>query len=372
MKVLYVGHYRDHTGYGDAAIRNILALDAAGVDVVCRSIRFNNSNLPLPKRILELEQKSEYGANICIQSTLPSYIEYDGHFDKNIVCYYNETDSFCDSGWETKINCMDSAWVACPAMERAARKSGVKIPIDIIPITCDTTLYEEEYEPLDIPQVNGNFIFYWIGELIHRKNLTAAMVAFHLEFSPSEPVSFIIKANKSGLSAEQCLNEVQNLSKATKENLRLYGSVDDYAKEIVITKRLSVEEMMRLHATCHCFLMTGYGAGWNMPAVDAMGIGNTVIANETGLFEDIGYFNFPAITVPGQPEPVIDNPGIPGLHTANETWKRIDITKLRKAMRNEFNASLEYRQEKANRGLDLMYDFSYETIGQKMKGLLEQ
>lgn len=34
MKVLYLGHYRERSGWANAAINNILALDSVGVDVV--------------------------------------------------------------------------------------------------------------------------------------------------------------------------------------------------------------------------------------------------------------------------------------------------------------------------------------------------
>ena len=44
MKVLYIGHYKDGTGWGDAATNNILALHKAGVDVVPRAISYNNSD----------------------------------------------------------------------------------------------------------------------------------------------------------------------------------------------------------------------------------------------------------------------------------------------------------------------------------------
>ena len=42
MKVLYIGHYKDGTGWGSAAIDNILALDAVGVKVVPRAITFES------------------------------------------------------------------------------------------------------------------------------------------------------------------------------------------------------------------------------------------------------------------------------------------------------------------------------------------
>ena len=34
MKVLYIGNYNDGTGWGNACLNNILALDRAGIDVV--------------------------------------------------------------------------------------------------------------------------------------------------------------------------------------------------------------------------------------------------------------------------------------------------------------------------------------------------
>ncbi len=43
MKVLYIGCYRDHTGWGQAAIDYILAMDSVGIDVVCRPLKLNQT-----------------------------------------------------------------------------------------------------------------------------------------------------------------------------------------------------------------------------------------------------------------------------------------------------------------------------------------
>ena len=53
MKVLYIGNYNDGTGWGNACLNNILALDRAGVDVVPRAITFNNSDTTVNTRIRE-------------------------------------------------------------------------------------------------------------------------------------------------------------------------------------------------------------------------------------------------------------------------------------------------------------------------------
>ena len=59
MKVLYIGCYRDGTGWANAAINYILSLDAAGVYVVPKFVKLNEIEGQVPKRIEELEQNSD-------------------------------------------------------------------------------------------------------------------------------------------------------------------------------------------------------------------------------------------------------------------------------------------------------------------------
>ena len=47
MKVLYLGCYRDGTGWAHSAIDYILSLDAAGIEVVPRFIKLNDIDLSL-------------------------------------------------------------------------------------------------------------------------------------------------------------------------------------------------------------------------------------------------------------------------------------------------------------------------------------
>ena len=81
MKVLFIGCYRDGTGWGQAAIDYILSMDHVGLDVVCRPLKLNQNNYEIPERVAELEKKPMRGANICIQNVLPHYLDYNGYFD---------------------------------------------------------------------------------------------------------------------------------------------------------------------------------------------------------------------------------------------------------------------------------------------------
>ncbi len=58
MKVLYLGHYKEGTGWANAAINNILALNKQDIDLVTRNVRLTKET-NVPEEILELENLEE-------------------------------------------------------------------------------------------------------------------------------------------------------------------------------------------------------------------------------------------------------------------------------------------------------------------------
>lgn len=373
MKVLYVGCYREGTGWGQAAVDYILAMDSVGIDVVPRAVKLNNKQPELPQRILELESKDSSGSDVCIQHVLPHMMDYNSRFKKNIALYATETSNFISSNWHRKINCMDEAWVINTQMVRAARKSGVTIPIKEVPHATSFSKFESGYKKLDIPNIHNNFVFYFIGELNKRKNLEAFIKAFHLEFHRNEPVSILIKSNRHDLSGDQCALEIQNICNAIKGGLKKYPSIENYKEDLIITDYLSETDMYRLHKTCDCFVMPSYGEAWCIPAFDAMGFGNTPICSHgTGMRdfirEDAGFL------VPGRWEPVYGmTETFADLFTAEEDWFSIDVNELRRTMRKVYdmhNDSDQKYSKMKQQGLLRAFEYSHENIGNKIKELL--
>ena len=111
MKILYVGCYRDGTGWANAAQGYILALDKAGVEVVPRFVKLNSGFNQIPSRIEELESNSDKDCDIVIQHVLPHHMDFNGNFDKNIALYVTETSHCKNTSWPDRINLMDEAWV---------------------------------------------------------------------------------------------------------------------------------------------------------------------------------------------------------------------------------------------------------------------
>ena len=377
MKVLYISNYKDGTGWGNAAADYILAMDAAGIDVVCKSISHNGEKGEVHPRILELERKSIRHSEICIQHLLPHHMDYNGRFKKNIAIYETETSNFRSSRWKEYINTMDEAWVVNKQMEQASLSSGVDIPIRIIPHTFDTSKYDKTYKNLDIPDkkdLENRFVFYFIGEAIRRKNLFALLRAFHLEFDFDEPVDLIIKASANEMSDKECGKYVTDMCTTAKENLKLYPSREAYKSEFITTGFLDNEKLMRFHKTMDCFVMPSYGEAWCLPAFDAMAMGNTPICTNTGGMSDF-LKDGGGMLVDGTVEPAFGmRETFDDLCTGREDCVSINIKSLQQAMRRIYylasNSDSKY-VEMQKQGRKTAEKYCYKNIGAKIKEALD-
>lgn len=369
IKVLYIGHYKENSGWGQAARDYILAMDSVGIDVVPQAVQLTNSNLELPTRLLELEQKNPEDCNICIQHVLPHYMMYNSHFKKNIGLFVLETEEISHTYWIRHLNVMDELWVPCKQMLEI---KGVTKPTKLVPHTFDTTVYNKEYEKINLP-VQNKFSFYFIGEFNLRKHIAAIIKAFHIEFKPEEPVELVLKINKPGVNPEVLGKEVGEFCKKIKENLRLYDDIDKYKKEIVISVHIPREDLLRLHSTCDCFVNPSYGDAWNIPCFEAMAMGNLVISSSTGGMKDYIKHNHNGLLVKGSMEPVFGQfDTIPGFGTAREKWFNISISNLMYNMRYAYNYGRnEYNIKKLNNNAkQSAKQYDYQKIGKLIKELL--
>lgn len=326
----------------------------------------------VPRRLLELEAK-EVGTlangdspTISLQNVIPDSTVYSGKFEKNISCFFVETSEFISSGWPRYLNLMDEVWVPCQHNREAAIRSGVTVPIQVVPIPFDTRKIERSYKPFLLPKESDSFTFYTIGEGTPRKNFRALIQAFHLEFDPREPVDLVIQSSIRDLSAQESLAAIQSDILRIKQDLDIYRDLSYYKSEILLTEYLTEEEIYRLHSSCDCYVQTSYGEGWGLPIFTAMALGKTPISTDYGAVRDY-LTNDSGWLVPGHMVPVTS------MHHQNYTgrqeWCEIDMRGLRRAMREAYeNKAL--RSRKGRVGTERAYDFSYEKVGKHMKEIL--
>ena len=72
--------------------------------------------------------------------------------------------------------------------------SGVNIDIKLAPHCVDVRQYEDVQKTAMVGDLESTFNFCFVGELSKRKNISALLKAFYLEFHPTEPVNLLLKS----------------------------------------------------------------------------------------------------------------------------------------------------------------------------------
>lgn len=370
MKVLYLGYYRDGTGWAKAAQNYILALQSAGVDVVPRYVKLNDVDGEVPSEIQKLESKNDKHCDVVIQHLLPHHMDFNGNFDKNIALYVTETDSCAYTGWPERLNLMDEAWVPNQYMaEYVCKNSGIFIPHYIVPHAFDVSVYQEENEKLKIPELDGRFVFYYIGDITRRKNIGALLKAFHSEFAPEENVSIVLKCSHPGLNPQQTESAIKEICSKVKTGLKIYPNESYYHKEILICDYISEKEIMQMHASFDCLVSSSFGEAWGIPIFDAMAMGKTPICTDTAgpsfFLENGGYL------VKSRKESCFGvSDTFEELYTGREKWDVVDIAEMRLAMRRALEDS-DDRKNRSSIGTSNAYKYSHINIGNRMRMILE-
>jgi glycosyltransferase involved in cell wall biosynthesis len=370
MKVLYIGHYKERSGWGQAARDYILAMDSVGIEVVPRAFPLGNPTATLSDRLIELENNNVEGCDICVQHVLPHYMKYDSSFKKNIGLFVLETSGIKYTSWATHLNLMDELWVPCNSMIKDSATNGITVPMKFVPHTFNTSTYDIEYPKLNLP-TKDKFVFYFIGEFNRRKHISALIKAFHTEFLPNEPVELVLKIGKFGTSSENLATDIKNFCNQIKDGLKLYKDPSRYKPEIIITVDISREDLLRLHSTCDCFVMPSHGESWCIPCYEAMAMGKLVIASATGGMLDYIDTERNGFLVGGCIEPVfgqIDT--FEEFGTAREQWFDISVHQLMKTMRRIYEMPSERKQIISTEAKLSVKKYDYEKVGNLIKGIL--
>jgi len=371
-RILYIAPLRDFSGYATAARNYVLALDKNGCDVVTRSLHYDGGNRPLSEKEVELNKKNLQDVEIIIQHTTPNETERKpGVFNVNYFAW--ETDRVPDE-WVEQINQMDLALVPCNANISAARRSGVKIPIEKIEHTFDKADYEGNPLPFLMNGAENHFKFLAICQISKKKGLDALLKAYLSEFRASDQTMLILKVYFGSSDTEEHKNKMLNQIEKMKELLR----IGDYPPVYLVHGVMDEAGIAKLYATSDCYVLPSRGEGWGIPHFDAMGFGLPPIAVNWGgptefITPECGWL------VDYHMSPCFDMPHPhPFMYTGKDNWAEPHIDSLRSAMRDSHqewkihkvspdNSKWSRRIEACKTRVE---DFSYDIVGYKMKNAI--
>jgi glycosyltransferase involved in cell wall biosynthesis len=373
MKVLYIGHYTENSGWAKSAIDQILALDYIGVDVVCKPVRLTyRDNYDLPERILELQDKSMHDVTHCIQHVLPHHLVGTQKFEKNIAYFLDEMIHLKKHYWHYFLDLMDEIFVPNQQMKNNLQKF-IDKKISYVPQACNVDKISKLID-ISEPEVSFNnirnlFKFYLISDLNDRKNIIPTIKAYCSEFTKLDQVVLILKVNKFGVSPEH-LRAIVNkqIISPTLSTMRL--NQDLLPPIITITENFSETQIYDLHRQCDCYVHPTHGEGWSIPSFEAMCFGKTPIcSNEGGPSEFIDKNNKNTGTlIDGVLQiPFSRDPAFQFIQTGNEAWFEPSEIEIKKSMRYYY----ENRTPNCD-GLERGKMFSYNNVGNTMKELLHE
>lgn len=369
MKVLYLGHYKEGTGWAKAAQDLILSLDSVGIDVVCRNVAISRKT-DIPERLQYLETGEIKGVDYCIQHVLPVMYIGTGKFKKNIGYTVLETKDLACHPWITNYKLMSEVWVPCQDNLTELQKCGLD-NVQVIPHAFNIETYKSNIEDFDFSAhgVESAYKFYTIADLTTRKNLEGTLRAYYSAFTNNENVCLVLKIGSIGRDKTSVYQEVKRMADDLKSQLNIFKDNSSYAKVIIIADHLDEKDILSLHKTCDCFIGLSHGEAWSIPAFDAMCMGNHPICTnfagpkefidpddkQTGTLVD-------AVFVPCNSKGAALN----DIYTGKESWAIPSERQAIQAMRSYYTNPINSTVAGMKRGAS----FSYTNVGQKMKELL--
>lgn len=205
---------------------------------------------------------------------------------------------------------LDLLIVPCEHNEYLFKKSGVTIPIEVVPLGVDTETFKYiERNTLE----RDTFTFLMYGTLTLRKNPGMVISAFASLFRHNKNVKLVLKTQQGTLGHVQ---------------------YEDMGNIQVIDELWTPERLMQEIAKSDCFVFPSRGEGFGLPPLEAMATGlPTIMSDNTGMSEYANtLFNIPIPTK--ELRPALRYPtkwGDVG------TWHEPDYEYLKKAMLQVYN-----------------------------------
>lgn len=367
MKILYIGHYREKSHWGQSARNNILALQSAGVEVLCRNIPVSNDDVDLPDSILQSEKHPLKNIDACIQHVLPAFFVGSNKFKKNIG--FSEIDSLITNKhvWFSNYKLMDEIWTTNKESCECFKSLGIKS--NIIPYSFDKELTKKDYPSFSMRGLNNQFKFYCIANSSEQSNLITLIKTYLNTFKIEDNVCLVINTYEKDIDPEKTQKDFFAYIQSIKQSMRLYKNLNHYPDILNIPHELTYEQRQAFHNTCDCFVDVSKSFRWSSHVFEALLHKNYVVSGDKGGCREFLEENKECglKLVEGSCIPCFDRkPAIPSINKSNEVWFNINEVDLANSMKYYFE------QKPPIEECSKIQNFSHEQIGRLMKELINE
>jgi len=377
LKIEWTGAAEDLSGYGEATREYIRAMDKVGLYVAVDSKSFEPwrpqhlVDKIVERRMRMLMQRSRKDAPIHVihltADLYPGYVKEK----KYRIGYFAWETSVLHERWVKAINSsVHEVWVPCEWNKIVAERSGVTVPIVVVPHAIPLPT-EEVIGQLPVCKIEGfpedHYLFYSISQWSWRKGFDILLKAYFQEFSQNENVCLLIKSYPlKDLSGGRL--EIREEIRAAKNQV---GKGDSSPKVLLIEEFLSTMEINSLHHYGDCYVTSARAEGFGIGAFQAASFGNPVIVPNYSSFPDhFNEDNAYLVDVPKESK-ISGMEYISFLYNNLMSWGEPSVDSLRSKMREVFN-NKEKADGKGTAGRKMVEtSLSYQQIGGLIKERIE-
>lgn len=176
--------------------------------------------------------------------------------------------------WVDKCNQMDLVLVPTSFNVETFEASGVKVPIEEIPLSVDQDLFTPDKEPLDIPGSDTKFNFLVNAQWMpgDRKGIYYLLRSFLEVFRGNPDVGLVMKVF---ISTDSTYDELECIEKVKELKERL--GIDEYPRVYLCNRNLDIESLSKFYHTGDAFVLPTLGESWGLPIHEAIMSGLPVI-----------------------------------------------------------------------------------------------
>ena len=272
---------------------------------------------------------------------------------KRIIGYATwETDRL-PRAWPGILNRLDRVWVPSRWNKEVFRRSGVCVPIDVVPHVLEPM--PPAQTPASRTLTEGippeSLVFYTINVWSARKALWLVCEAFRTAFSDREPVVLVVKTSAYDSTSRWARNRwpLRELAR-TKRSFRKWLGTREASPPIrlVAEENVPQAEIEALHRRGDCYVSLSRSEGWGLGAFDAVAAGNPVIM--TGYGGQTDFLRPDAAGLVDYRMVPVSDPLNPESYSPDQNWAEPNPGHAGQLMREVF----ENREEARARGARLL------------------
>lgn len=276
MDLAVTGFFTDYSGYGEAARRTLIALNAAGANVFRGNLLFDEppdevTAKPIEPWLNDFLNKARTGKE-------PLHLMIAAANTYSII-RIPEGRQVGYTMWETdqlhtafKAACVEQSKIIVPSQHNqdVMREAGIEAGLVPLP-----TVTPPVIERVDFPGVTDDlFVFYSILTWQERKNPLGLLTAYMTNFTGYDPVTLVLKVFGGADVNAKLTREIDKLESDL--------AIPNPPRFSILVSKWNPDDIWALHLRGNCFVTLTRGEAYCLPALDALSVGNQVIATGYG------------------------------------------------------------------------------------------